>query len=135
MSSQDSGGRFINPPSMPQPVGYSHIAEVKRGKIFFISDQVALDQTGKLVGEGDLHAQTQQVFANLKSALEAVDASFNDVVKLTFYFLDISQIQIVRDVRDQFVNVYHPPTSTAVEVGRLAREGFLIEIDAVAVAP
>ncbi|HSD83192.1 MAG TPA: RidA family protein, partial [Anaerolineae bacterium] len=60
---------------------------------------------------------------------------FNCVVKLTYYLLDISQIPVVREVRDQFVNTQQPPTSSAVEVRRLFRDDLLIEIDAVAVIP
>ena len=135
MTSQSQTIRFVNPPDLPRPFGYSHVAEAPSGKTIYISGQVALDQAGKLIGPGDLRAQTQQVFANLKAALEAVGADFNAVVKLTYYLLDISQIQMVREVRDQFVNVQQPPASSAVEVRRLFRDDLLIEIDAVAVIP
>ncbi len=135
MTSQHPTVRFINPSRLPRPVGYSHVAEVSSGKIIYLSGQVALDQSGNLVGPNDLRAQAQQVFTNLKAALEAVGADFNCVVKLNYYLLDISHIQIVREVRDQFVNTQQPPTSSAVEVRRLFRDDLLIEIDAVAVIP
>jgi enamine deaminase RidA (YjgF/YER057c/UK114 family) len=120
---------------MPRPFGYSHIAEAVSGKTIYISGQVALDRSGNLIGLGDLRAQTQQVFTNLKTALAAVGANFNAVVKLTYFVLDISQIQIVREVRDQFVNVQRPPASSAVEVRCLFRDDLLIEIEAIAVVP
>jgi enamine deaminase RidA (YjgF/YER057c/UK114 family) len=104
-----------------------------KGSTIYISGQVALDQSGNLVGPDDLRAQTQQVFTNLKAALEAAGADFNHVVKLSYYLLDISQIQIVREARDQFVNAQSPPASSAVEVRRLVRDDFLIEVDAIAV--
>ena len=135
MTGQSEPIRFVNPPDMPRPFGYSHVAEASSGKTIYISGQVALDQSGNLVGPDDLRAQTQQVFTNLKRALEAVGADFNAVVKLTYYLLDISQIPIVREVRDQFVNTQHPPASSAVEVRRLFRDGLLIEIEAIAVVP
>lgn len=135
MTSQHQTIRFVDPPSLPRPVGYSHVAEVSNGKTIYVSGQVALDQSGNLVGPGDLRTQTQQVFTNLKAALEAVGADFNYVVKLNYYLLDISQIQIVREVRDQFVNTHRPPASSAVEVRRLFRDGLLIEVDAIAVIP
>jgi enamine deaminase RidA (YjgF/YER057c/UK114 family) len=69
----------------------------------------------------------------LQAALESAGADFSHVVKLGFYFTDISQIAVVREVRDKFVNTATPPASTAVEVRRLFREGILIEVDAVAV--
>ena len=127
--------RFVNPSSLPRPVGYSHIAEASGGKTVYVSGQVALDRSGNLIGPGDLRAQTQQVFTNLKAALEAVGADFSTVVKLTYFLLDISQIQIVREVRDQFVNVQQPPASSAVEVRRLFRDDLLIEVEAIAVIP
>ena len=135
MTSQHQTIRFVNPPSLPRPAGYSHVAEVSNGKTIYISGQVALDPSGALVGPNDLRTQTHQVFTHLKAALEAVGADFNCVVKLNYYLLDISQIQIVREVRDQFVNTERPPASSAVEVRRLFRDGLLIEIDAVAVIP
>jgi enamine deaminase RidA (YjgF/YER057c/UK114 family) len=127
--------RLTNPASMPPAVGYSHVAEVTGGKTIYIAGQVALDRNGNPVGEGDMRAQAQQVFANLKAALESVGADFDSVVKLNFYILDITQIQAIREVRDQFVNTRHPPVSTAVEIRRFVRDGLLIEIDAVAVIP
>lgn len=135
MTGQSQITRFVDPPALARPFGYSHVAEVSGGKTIYISGQVALDQSGTLIGPGDLRAQTQQVFANLKAALEAVGADFNAVVKLTYFLLDISQIQIVREVRDQFVNVQQPPASSAVEVRRLFRDDLVIEIEAIAVIP
>jgi reactive intermediate/imine deaminase len=135
MISQSQTVRFVNPPALSRPFGYSHVAEVSGGKTIYISGQVALDQSGALIGPDDLRAQAQQVFTNLKAALEAVGADFSAVVKLTYFLLDISQIQMVREVRDQFVNVQQPPASSAVEVRRLFRDDVLIEIEAIAVVP
>jgi reactive intermediate/imine deaminase len=134
MTSQSST-QFINPPQLPKPVGYSHIAKATGSTTIYISGQVPLDADGKLVGEGDLRAQVTQAFRNLEVALRAAGADFSNVVKLGFYFTDISQIAVVREVRDQYLNTAAPATSTAVEVRRLFREGILIEVDAVAVLP
>jgi len=127
--------RFLNPPTLPPPAGYSHVAEVSGGKLLFVSGQVALDRGGNLVGPNDLAAQTRQVFENLKAALEAAGTDFAHVLKLTFYLVDASKISAVREVRDRFVDTRHPPASTAVEIRRLVREDFLIEVDAVASVP
>ncbi len=135
MTSESHNIRFVNPPSLPRPMGYSHIAEVLSGRTIYLSGQVALDQSGNLVGRDDFRAQTQQVFNNLKAALEAVGTDFNSVVKLTFFLLDFSQISIVREIRDQFVNIQNPPASSAVEVRRLFRDDVLIEVEAIAVIP
>jgi reactive intermediate/imine deaminase len=135
MTNESHNIRFINPPSLPRPMGYSHVAEVLNGRTVYLSGQVALDQAGNLVGPDDLYTQTRQVFNNLKAALEAVGTDFNSVVKLTFFLLDFSQISIVREIRDQFVNTQNPPASSAVEVRRLFRDDVLIEVEAIAVIP
>lgn len=127
--------RFINPPSLATPPGYTHVVEVSGGRTVFISGQVALDASGKIVGQGDLRAQAQQVFANLQVALAAVGTTFSAVVKLNMYVVDISQVATLREVRDQFVNTANPPASTLMEVRRLVRDDFLIEVEAVASVP
>jgi enamine deaminase RidA (YjgF/YER057c/UK114 family) len=130
-----SSTRFVNPPALSPPVGYTHVAETHGGRTIYISGQVALDSAGNLVGADDLHAQTAQVFKNLDAALAAVGATFHHVVKLTYFFLDISQIAVMRSVRDQYVNIQQPPASSAVEVRRLFRDDLLIEVEAIAVVP
>ena len=127
--------RFLNPAAMPQSVGYTQVVEVTGGKMVYLSGQIAISPAGEIVGVGDLRAQTQQVFENLKAGLAAAGATFDHVVKLHLYLLDITQIQVVRDVRDRYVNTQLPPASTAVEVRRLVRDDLLIEIDAIAALP
>ncbi|WP_025688707.1 RidA family protein [Paenibacillus zanthoxyli] len=126
--------RFTNPETLPPTFGYSHVVEVRNARTIYISGQVALDKSGQLVGAGDMSAQTRQVFENIRLALEAVGLFFKDVVKLTFFMTDISQMKFVREIRDQYINTQNPPASSAVEVRKLIREDLLIEIEAVAVA-
>ncbi len=135
MATAPTNIRFINPSTLATPPGYTHVVEITHGQTIFIAGQVALDQSGKIVGPHDFRAQTQQVFENLKAALAAVGTDFTHVVKLNMYVVDISQLQILREVRDLYVNTINPPASTLVEVRRLAREEFLIEIEAVAHVP
>ena len=135
MAPRTSITRFVNPRTMPRPVGYSHVAESLGGKTIYISGQVALNSAGNLVGKDDLRSQAHQVFLNLRTPLEAVGADFSSVVKLNYFLLDISQVQIVREVRDQFVNTRNPPASSAIEVRGLIRNDLLLEIDAIAVVP
>jgi reactive intermediate/imine deaminase len=126
---------FLNPDTMPKPFGYTQVVRVSGGQTIYIAGQIALDPAGQVVGPGDLHAQTVQVFKNLEAALAAAGATFQHVVKLSYYMLDISQIAVVRGVRDQYINTQQPPASTAVEVRRLFRDDFLIEVEAIAVIP
>jgi enamine deaminase RidA (YjgF/YER057c/UK114 family) len=125
-----------NPATLHRPLGYSHVAEVVSGKIVFIAGQVAFDQTGQLAGKDDFAAQVQQVFANLKSALESAGGTFADVVKLNIYCVDRvdrTQLPALRETRDRFVNTQAPPVSTLVFVSGLVRPEWLIEIEAIAV--
>ena len=85
---QPSNVRIFNPPQIHKPVGYSHVAEITQGKMIYVAGQVALDASGNLVGKDDLGAQTRQVFANLKTALEAAGADFSNVVKLNYYLVE-----------------------------------------------
>jgi 2-iminobutanoate/2-iminopropanoate deaminase len=94
-----------------------------------------MDRNGKLVGAGDFHAQAQPTFENLKAALQASGASFDNVVKLNGYFVDMTQLPVFRELRDKYINKSAPPASTAVSVAGLFREGFLVEVEAVAVVP
>jgi reactive intermediate/imine deaminase len=133
METQSSATRFINPPGLAAPRGYSHVADTKGGRTIYVAGQVSLDKSGNIVGQGNFRAQTEQVFENIKTALEAAGASFKDVVKLNYYLNDTSDIIAVREVRDKYVNTTSPPASTLVAVKRLVREEFLIEVEAIAV--
>jgi len=131
-----SSKEFLNPKTLMQPAGYSHIAKVRGGTTVYLAGQVASDASGKLIGEGNLEAQAEQVFKNLKNGVEAAGGTLADVVKMNVYILaevDPGEIQKFRAVRDRYVNTAHPPASTLVVVSRLARPGWLIEIEAVAV--
>lgn len=121
------------PETMPKSVGYSQVATVTGGTIVFIAGQVALDKSGNVVGKDDFGAQVQQVFENLKAAVEAAGGDFIDVIKLNSYFLDLSHLRQFREVRDKYVNLENPPVSTAIQVPGLFRPEFMVEIEAVAV--
>jgi len=128
--------RYINPPALPAPRGYSHVVEVPVGaRLLYLSGQVPLDSTGALVGRDDFRAQAHQVFRNLRAGLAAGGAGFADVVKLTFYLLDVGQLAVLREVRDEYLRGPSPPASTLLEVRRLFRDDVLLEIEAIAVVP
>lgn len=103
--------------------------------MLLLSGQVALDQNGNLVGKDDLAKQTGQAFANIKTIVGNAGGTMANVVKLNYYLADISQIQALRTVRDQFVNTAAPPASTAVQVTKLFRDDILVEIEAMAIIP
>jgi enamine deaminase RidA (YjgF/YER057c/UK114 family) len=128
---------FLSPATLPPPgpAGYSHVAKVNRGTIVYLSGQVPLDASGALVGEGDFEAQVEQVFRNLKLAVEAAGGVMADIVKLNYYVvaeLDPASVPKMRPIRDRYLNMASPPASTLIVVSRLSRPGWLIEIEAVA---
>jgi reactive intermediate/imine deaminase len=125
--------RRLNPATLFTPSGYTHVVEVTGGRTLYISGQVSMDSTGTLVGAGDLRAQAEQVFENLRRALAAGGATFADVVKVNYYVTDATQIAVVRDVRSRYISATHTPASTFVQVSRLARPDWMIEIEAIAV--
>jgi len=129
--------RFINPPSVAAPHGYSHAAVIDLGnsKMVILSGQVGLDKQGNLVGAGDLGRQAEQAFQNIRSIVTAAGGTMDNVVKLSFFVTDVSKIQAVREARDKFINTKTPPASTLVEVRKLFRDDVLIEIEATAVIP
>ena len=129
------GSRYINPPTLVKPNGYTHVVLAPDGRTAYIAGQVALDSTGELVGAGNFEAQARQVFENLRRALASVDGSLADVVKTTTFVTDAKHVPTLRDLRAKYLGIDHPPANTLVIVSALARPGLLIEIEAVAVVP
>ena len=132
-----SGVRHLNPQALFAPPGYTHVVEVTGpGRTVYIAGQVGIDKRLKIAGgAGDARAQIRQSFENLKSALAEVGATFNDVVKVTNYLVDIAHLKDFREIRDSYINTAAPPASTLLVGSRLAVDGLLFEIDAVAVLP
>jgi len=125
---------YLNPSTLSTPTGYTHLVQVRGGRTLYIAGQVSFDKSGNLVGKGDFAAQTTQVFENLKSALAAGGATFDNVVKVTTFGTDMSQMQTLRSIRAKYYGK-NAPASTLVQITRLAHEDLLIEIEAIAVVP
>ena len=129
--------RFLNPPTIPPPRGYTHVVETAgAARTIYLSGQLGMTSDGEFAGgPGDFRAQATQAFENVKSGLTAVGANFSHVVKITVFFTDISHLPIFFEVRDSFVNTKAPPASTAVQIVKLARPDALFEVEAIAVVP
>jgi enamine deaminase RidA (YjgF/YER057c/UK114 family) len=127
--------RYINPPAIAKPPGYTHVVEVSGPvRTVYIAGQLGYDGSGKQ--GGDFRAQATLVYENLKAAVESVGGKMENIVKLNAFLTDIrAQLPIYREVRDKYVNVAAPPASTTLEISKLAREGALLEVEAVAVLP
>jgi reactive intermediate/imine deaminase len=113
-------------------VAFSQAILVETGPLLFLSGQVSIDRDGKPAGGTDLAAQTRVAFSNIRDLLEAAGATLDDVIKLTYFVRDMSRWSEVQKVRGEFFPVHHP-ASTTVEVSRLYKEEYLIEIEAIAV--
>lgn len=110
---------------------YSHVVVAEGKRMIFVAGQLARDSQGNVVGKGDMRVQLRQVGENIKAALEAAGASLNDLVKTTTYVTDIEAFFKHVDVRMEYFAAALP-TSTTVEVRRLAHPDFLVEIEAMA---
>jgi len=107
---------------------------VKSNGLLFISGQVALDKDGNLVGKGDITVQTQQVMENLKASLEAAGCTFDDVIKISVFLVNLDDRPEFHEVRRKYF-MESLPASTLLVVKSLANEDYLVEVEAVAEVP
>jgi enamine deaminase RidA (YjgF/YER057c/UK114 family) len=128
---------FKNPSSVAAPKGYSHAAVIDLGscQMIALSGQVPLDNNGNLVGQDNFEKQSEQVMLNIKNILSDLGGTMSDIIRLGIYTTDVSQIQAFRQVRDKFIDITKPPTSTLVQVSKLFRGDVLIEVEATAIIP
>jgi 2-iminobutanoate/2-iminopropanoate deaminase len=126
----------IQPPALSKRVVgghvlYSHVVAVEGRRMIFVAGQLARDRDGNVVGKGDMRAQIRQVGENIKAALAAAGATLADLVKTTTYVTDIEEYFKHVDVRMEYFGAALP-TSTTVEVRRLAHPDFLVEVEVIA---
>jgi 2-iminobutanoate/2-iminopropanoate deaminase len=123
---------FVNPPALAKPSGYTHVVDVPAGRTLYVAGQVARDASGNLVGKGDMRAQAEQVFRNIQTALEARGATLADIVQLTTYIRDMSQLAAYREVRERVLGTNPRPASSLLGVAALASDDYLLEVEVVA---
>ncbi len=122
------------PPGVAPANGYSHVVSGV-GRTIAVSGQISLDEHGELVGQDDPAAQARQIFENLRLCLAAAGATFDNVLKLTYFVTDVAHLPAIRQARDEVINTERPPASSAVQVAALFSPEFLIEIEALAIVP
>lgn len=123
----------VNPARWQEKFGYSQGCRVDESqRLLFVAGQIALDENGDVVGEGDFEAQTRQVFTNMGRVLELAGMSFENVVQIGGFLIDIGQLPTYARVRDEFVDTPAPPASTTVGVTSLALPELLVEVNAIA---
>ena len=129
--------QFINPPSLNPTNGFTHVVTSTGGKTIHVSGQVSVNEKAEVIGKGDMRAQVERVFENLKTCLAAAGATLDDVVKITYFVVDLKPEHVphIREIRKRYLNATHPPASTLVGVAALVVPEWLIEIEVVAVVP
>lgn len=125
--------KFINPPGLVAPTGYTHVVVAADGQTVYVAGQVAFDSLGQVVGAGDFKVQLERVYTNLRTALASVGGSLSDLTKTTTYITDRSQVPMVREIRARFLDAAHPPANTLLIVAGLARPELMVEIEGVAI--
>ena len=111
---------------------YSHVVSVSGGRTVYIAGQLARDLEGNIVGPGDMRAQMEQTFKNLDACLKVAGATWADVVKTNTYVTDYEAFAKHSDVRMRYFGVASP-TSTTVQISRLAQPEAMVEIEMIAV--
>ncbi len=119
----------IQPEGMHRPTGYTHV--VKVGNLAFLAGQTATDSSGNVVGVGDVEAQADQVYENIKTALASVGADLSSLIKVTTYLTRSEDIDCYRRARAKHIPT-DLPASTLLFVTGLANPLYLIEIEAIA---
>ncbi len=122
-----------NPSPLATRAGYSHV--VKDGKTVYVAGQVARNSEGTTVGVGDFNAQAEQVFENVRRALESVGSNMGSIMKLNVFMTHREDIPAYRVVRPQFVPDDALPVSTLILCSGLADPDFRIEVEVIATIP
>jgi len=128
---------ILNPKSVwgPRGRGFSMGVVQGPGQVIHFTGQVAWDLDENIIGIGDVEMQTRQCFENIQSILSEVGGRFADIVSITTYFTDRSQLPVIQQVRSEFLALGHEPASTSVMVAGLGHEDFLVELTPIAVVP
>lgn len=105
---------------------------VQIGDTVYVSGHVSQDENGNVVGEGDMTAQTRQVFANIEAVLAESDATMEDVVKITTYITDMSRYAEFNAVRAEVFPNAGMASATVAGVELVLPE-YLVEVETIAV--
>src|ERR1700694_646164 len=98
--------QYFNPPTLNPTNGFTHVVAATGGKTIYVSGQVSVNERAEVVGRGDLRAQVEDTFENLKAALAAAGATFHDVVKITYFVVDLKPEHVghIREVRRKYLD-------------------------------
>lgn len=115
--------------------GFQMCAIQPEGKIVHLTGQVAWSADEEIVGKDDIEAQTRQCFENIRVLLDEIGGLLSDIVSVTTYFTDRSQLAAIQKVRTEVFEAGCEPVSTSVMVAGLGHRDFLVELTPIAVVP
>jgi enamine deaminase RidA (YjgF/YER057c/UK114 family) len=122
----------INPERLHQTAGYAHVTIVDSGRLAVLAGQCPLDRDERLVGQGDVIAQCDQIVANASEALAAAGAAPDDVIRSVIYVVsdDPSVLSAVWDrLTSSDIGPAFTTASTLLGVAALGYRGQLVEVD------
>lgn len=105
------------------------------GVVMHLTGQVAWSAEEEIVGKNDIEAQTRQIFDNVLKLLKKVGGDLSDIIAITTYFTDRTQLPVIQKVRTEYLMAGQEPVSTSVMVAGLGHEDFLVELTPIAVIP
>ncbi len=132
-----NGIDYINPDGLSKNPAFSQVVTTYgNGKTIYVGGQNAVTAKGEIVSKGDIAGQTAQVMENLKVALEACGAEFENLVKLTIHIVQGNDLYSAFRASQQFLgHLQNPPAITGFFVAALANPDFMVEVDAIAFLP
>jgi enamine deaminase RidA (YjgF/YER057c/UK114 family) len=128
--------RYINSDSLNKNPAFTNVVVEGNVKTVHIGGQDAINASGEIVGKGDIAAQTEQILANVRAALEAGGARPEHIIKWNLYVVEGQSLQEgFAAFQSAWPETPNPPAITMAFVSGLAHPDFLVEMDAVAVVP
>jgi enamine deaminase RidA (YjgF/YER057c/UK114 family) len=131
---------LINSEGLPQSPLYKQVSMATGSTMVFVAGQVSVDADGETVGVGDLATQVEQCYLNVATALASAGATYDDVVKLSIYVVDLASDKMPQFVEgraraESKLGVALQAPMTGIGVSALAGPDYLVEIEATAVLP
>lgn len=129
------GGFEIDGVWKSQGRGFQMGVVQENGVIVHLTGQVAWSADEEIIGKGDVGRQTRQCFENIQKLLSKVGGELSDIISITTYFTNRSQLPVIQKIRTEFLKLGSEPASTSVMVAGLGHKDFLVELTPIAVIP